>query len=419
MKDVLAVVLGGGRGQRLFPLTKFRSKPAVPLGGKYRLVDIPISNCLNSGINRIFVLTQFNSASLNKHVVHTYKFDMFSGGFVDILAAEQTPDSSNWYQGTADAVRQSIKHFLPYGDATYVVILSGDQLYQMDLRKVIQCHIDKEADITVAAKPVSTEYATDLGILKANRDGRVTAFKEKPEPEELPAIQSDRPADPERPYMANMGIYVFQRKFLVDLLTETEAVDFGKELLPQSINTRRVFSFPFDGYWEDVGTIRSFYEANLALASSSPEFNFYNIQMPVYTHPRNLPGSKLNNCDVHQSVIADGCILNGADIKHSIIGVRSRIGGGTTVKHSIIMGADLFETFEQIKENKEKNVSNIGIGNHCTIINAIVDKDVRIGDNVSIINAHNLQEKDGNNYYIRDGIIIIPKNSWIPNGTVI
>ena len=419
MKDVLAVVLGGGRGQRLFPLTKFRSKQAVPLGGKYRLVDIPISNCLNSGINRIFVLTQFNSASLNKHVVHTYKFDMFSGGFVDILAAEQTPDSSNWYQGTADAVRQSIKHFLPYGDATYVVILSGDQLYQMDLRKVIQCHIDKEADITVAAKPVSTEYATDLGILKANRDGRVTAFKEKPEPEELPAIQSDRPADPERPYMANMGIYVFQRKFLVDLLTETEAVDFGKELLPQSINTRRVFSFPFDGYWEDVGTIRSFYEANLALASSSPEFNFYNIQMPVYTHPRNLPGSKLNNCDVHQSVIADGCILNGADIKHSIIGVRSRIGGGTTVKHSIIMGADLFETFEQIKENKEKNVSNIGIGNHCTIINAIVDKDVRIGDNVSIINAHNLQEKDGNNYYIRDGIIIIPKNSWIPNGTVI
>jgi glucose-1-phosphate adenylyltransferase len=419
MKEVLAVVLGGGRGQRLFPLTKFRSKPAVPLAGKYRLVDIPISNCLNSGINRIFVLTQFNSASLNKHVVHTYKFDMFSGGFVDILAAEQTPESSNWYQGTADAVRQSIKHFLPYGDAEYVIILSGDQLYQMDLRNVIQSHIDKKADITVAAKPVSAEYATDLGILKANRDGRVTAFKEKPEPEELPGIQSDKPADPERPYMANMGIYVFQRKFLVDLLTETEAVDFGKEILPESINTYKVFSFPFDGYWEDVGTIRSFYEANLALTTSLPEFNFYNIQMPVYTHPRNLPGSKLNNCDVHQSVIADGCILNGADIKHTIIGVRSRIGGGTTVKHSIIMGADRFETFEQIKENKDKNVSNIGIGNHCTIINAIVDKDVRIGDNVSIINAHNLQEKDGNNYYIRDGIIIIPKNSWIPNGTVI
>jgi glucose-1-phosphate adenylyltransferase len=419
MKDVLAVVLGGGRGQRLFPLTKFRSKPAVPLGGKYRLVDIPISNCLNSGINRIFVLTQFNSASLNKHVVHTYKFDMFSGGFVDILAAEQTPENSNWYQGTADAVRKSIKHFLPYGDTKYVVILSGDQLYQMDLRNVIQYHVDKKADITVAAKPVSTECATDLGILKANRDGRVTAFKEKPEPEELAGIQSDKPANPERPYMANMGIYVFQRKFLVDLLTETEAVDFGKELLPQSIDSHRVFGFPFDGYWEDVGTIRSFYEANLALASSLPEFNFYNIQMPVYTHPRNLPGSKLNNCDVHQSVIADGCILNGADIKHSIIGVRSRIGGGTTVKHSIIMGADRFETFEQIKENKEKKISNIGIGNHCTIINAIVDKDVRIGDNVSIINAHNLQEKDGNNYYIRDGIIIIPKNSWIPNGTVI
>ena len=419
MQDVLAVVLGGGRGQRLFPLTKFRSKPAVPLGGKYRLVDIPISNCLNSGINRIFVLTQFNSASLNKHVVHTYKFDMFSGGFVDILAAEQTPDSSKWYQGTADAVRRSIKHFLPYGDTKYVIILSGDQLYQMDLRGVIQYHIDNEADITVAAKPVSAEHATDLGIMKADWNGRVTAFREKPKSEELSGVQSDKPEDPARPYLANMGIYVFQRKFMVDLLTRTNGVDFGKDILPQSIEACRVFSFLFDGYWEDIGTIRSFYEANLALANASPEFNFYNIQMPVYTHPRNLPGSKLNNCDIHQSVIADGCILNGADIKHSIIGVRSRIGGGTTVKHSIIMGADRFETLDQIKENREKKISNIGIGNHCTIINAIVDKDVRIGDNVSIINAHNLQKKDGENYYIRDGIIIIPKNSWIPNGTVI
>jgi glucose-1-phosphate adenylyltransferase len=419
MQDVLAVVLGGGRGQRLFPLTKFRSKPAVPLGGKYRLVDIPISNCLNSGINRIFVLTQFNSASLNKHVVHTYKFDMFSGGFVDILAAEQTPDSSNWFQGTADAVRKSIKHFLPYGDTQYVVILSGDQLYQMDLRRVIERHIENKADITVAAKPVSAEQAPDLGILKANRDGRITLFKEKPTPEELPGVRSDEPADPSRPFLASMGIYVFQRKFLVELLTESTAMDFGKELLPQSIDACKVFTYQFNGYWEDVGTIRSFFEANLALTSSLPEFNFYDIQMPVYTHPRNLPGSKLNNCDVHQSVIADGCILNGADIKHSIIGVRSRIGGGTTVKHSIIMGADRYETIEQIKENRENKISNIGIGNHCTIINAIVDKDVRIGDNVSIINAHNLQEKDGENYYIRDGIIIIPKMSWIPNGTVI
>ncbi len=419
MQGILAVVLGGGRGQRLFPLTKFRSKPAVPLGGKYRLVDIPISNCLNSGINRIFVLTQFNSASLNKHVAHTYKFDMFSGGFVDILAAEQTPDSSRWYQGTADAVRQSIKHFLPHGDTGLVVILSGDQLYQMDLRELIQFHKESEADITVAAKPVSGGSASGLGILKAQRNGRVTAFREKPGPEELSEVQSDNALDNTRPYLANMGIYVFQTKFLIDLLNESDAVDFGKELIPQSVDKYKVFCHLFDGYWEDVGTIRSFFEANLALTNSLPDFNFYDIQMPVYTHPRNLPSSKLNNCDVHQSVIADGCILNGADIKHSIIGVRSRIGGGTTVKHSIIMGADRYETFEQVEENKEKKINNIGIGNHCTIINAILDKDVRIGDNVSIINAHNLQEKDGANYYIRDGVIIIPKGAWISNGTVI
>ena len=419
MQDVLAVVLGGGRGERLFPLTKFRSKPAVPLGGRYRLVDIPISNCLNSGINRIFVLTQFNSASLNKHVAHTYKFDMFSGGFVDILAAEQTYDSSKWYQGTADAVRQSIKHFLPYGDTGFVVILSGDQLYQMDLRELIRCHTEKGADITVAAKPVSGESATDLGIMKALPDGRVVAFKEKPRPEELPEVRSDGDVYGTRAYLANMGIYVFQIKFLINLLNESDAVDFGKELIPQSVDKYKVSSCLFDGYWEDVGTIRSFFEANLALTSSLPEFNFYDMQNPIYTRPRNLPGSKLNNCDVHQSIIAGGCILNGADVKHSIIGVRSRIGGGTTVKRSVIMGADRYETFEQIKENQEKQISNIGIGNHCTIINAIVDKDVRIGDNVSIINAHNLQEKDGANYYIRDGIIIIPKSAWIPNGTVI
>ena len=419
MEDVLAVVLGGGRGQRLFPLTKFRSKPAVPLGGRYRLVDIPISNCLNSGINRIFVLTQFNSASLNKHVVRTYKFDMFSGGFVDILAAEQTPDNLNWYQGTADAVRKSIKHFLPYGDMKYVVILSGDQLYQMDLRKVIQSHINNNADITVAVKLVSAENALNLGILKTDNKGRITAFIEKPSVEALPEYRSDDPADPLLPYKANMGIYVFQRKFLFDLLMESETMDFGKELLPQSIEPYKVYSFPFNGYWEDIGTIRSFYEANLALTSAVPEFNFYDMQRPVYTHSRNLPGSKLNNCDIHQSIIASGCILNGADIRHSIVGVRSRIGGGTTIKHSILMGADRYETFEQLKENREKRIADIGIGNHCTIINAIIDKNARVGDNVSIINAHNLQEKDEENYYIRDGIIVIPKGALIRNGTVI
>ncbi len=418
MQDVMGVILSGGQGQRLFPLTKLRSKPAVPLGGKYRLIDIPISNCLNSRINKVFVLTQFNSASLNKHIVQTYKFDMFSGGFVDILAAEQTPDNPNWFQGTADAVRQSIKHLLPYADVKYIIVLSGDQLYQMDLRRVIEFHIDRKADITVAAAAVTAESATSLGLMKVQADGRVIAFREKPKFEELPEIRFFQRPDG-RDYLASMGIYVFEKQHLVDLLTESTAVDFGKELIPQAIHNRRVSAVIFDGYWEDIGTIRAFYEANLALTGTSPKFSFYSVDMPVYTHPRNLPGSKLNNCDVHQSIIAEGCILNGADIIHSIVGVRSRIGGGTTIKHSVIMGADRYETIEQLDENAARKIPSIGIGHHCTIINAIVDKDVRIGDNVSIINAHNLQEKDDENYHIRDGIIVVPKGSWIRSGTVI
>ncbi len=418
MQDVMGVILGGGQGQRLYPLTKFRSKPAVPLAGKYRLIDIPISNCLNSQINRVFVLTQFNSASLNKHIVQTYKFDMFNGGFVDILAAEQTPDNPNWFQGTADAVRQSIKHFLPYSDVNYIIILSGDQLYQMDLHGIVQFHKDRNADITVAAIPVPAEAACNLGILKIQPDGRAIAFTEKPKPDELSDMRCQDPANAGS-CLASMGIYIFHKQFLVDLLTRSSAADFGKDLIPESIDHQRVFAYVFHGYWEDIGTIRSFYEANLALAEASPRFNFYDVKMPVYTHPRNLPGSKLNNCNIHQSIIADGCILNGADVKHSIVGVRSRIGAGTTIKHSIIMGADRFETIEQLEENTAKKIPNIGIGNHCTIINAIIDKDVRIGDNVSILNAHNLQEKDDEHYYIREGIILIPKGSWIRSGTVI
>jgi glucose-1-phosphate adenylyltransferase len=417
-QDVIGVILGGGQGQRLFPLTKLRSKPAVPLGGKYRLIDIPISNCLNSGINRVFVLTQFNSASLNKHITHTYRFDMFSGGFVEILAAEQTPDNPNWFQGTADAVRQNIKHVLPYTDANYIIVLSGDQLYQMDLRRVIDFHIDQRADITVAAVPVTAEAATGFGLMKVQADKRTVAFREKPKPEELPEIRSSKRPDG-RDYLASMGIYVFQKQLLTDLLAESTAIDFGKELIPQAIHHRRVSAFVFDGYWEDIGTIRTFYEANLALTRASPQFSFYNANMPVYTHPRNLPGSKLNNCDVHQSIIAEGCILNGAEITHSIIGVRSRIGSGTTIKDSVIMGADRYETAEQLEENAANRIASIGIGNHCTIINAIIDKEVRIGDNVSIINAHNLQEKDDENYNIRDGIIVVPKGAWIRSGTVI
>jgi glucose-1-phosphate adenylyltransferase len=417
MLDVMGLVLSGGQGKRLYPLTKLRSKPAVPLGGKYRLIDIPISNCLNSLINKIFVLTQFNSASLNRHIVQTYKFDMFNGGFVDILAAEQTPDNPNWYQGTADAVRQCIKHLTPFEDVNYVIILSGDQLYQMDFRSIIEFHKKSHADITVAANPVSAEEASGLGIMKAQKDGRAVAFLEKPKPGDLPSQFARSAEDPR--FLASMGIYVFHKQMLVDILTESTAVDFGKELIPQSLEKYKVMAYPFDGYWEDIGTIRSFYEANLALTGTLPKFSFYNLNMPVFTHPRNLPGSKLNSCTIHQSIIAEGCILNGADITHSIIGVRSRIGHGTTIKHSIIMGADRFETAGQIEENAAKKIPNVGIGNHCTIINAIIDKEARIGDNVSIINAHNLQEKEDENYSIRDGIIVVPKGSLIRNGTVI
>jgi glucose-1-phosphate adenylyltransferase len=418
MQDVLGVILSGGQGQRLYPLTKYRSKPAVPLGGKYRLIDIPISNCLNSQINKVFVLTQFNSASLNKHIIQTYKFDMFNGGFVDILAAEQTPDNPNWFQGTADAVRQSIKHLLPYGGVNYIAVLSGDQLYQMDLGRLIDFHVDNKADITVATALVPGESACGLGIMKTQQGGRVNAFKEKPKPEDLPELRYTERAD-DRNYLASMGIYVFHKQFLVDLLMESTAADFGRDLIPQAVNNHRVWAYVFDGYWEDIGTIRTFYEANLALTGASPRFNFYDAKTPVYTHPRNLPGSKLNNCNIHQSIVSDGCILSGSDIKHSIIGVRSRIGAGTTIKHSIIMGADRFETIEEMEKNAARKVPHIGIGNHCTIINAIIDKDVRIGDNVSIINAHNLQGKDDENYCIRDGIIVVPKGSWIRSGTVI
>jgi glucose-1-phosphate adenylyltransferase len=418
MQDVIGVILSGGRGQRLFPLTKFRSKPAVPLGGKYRIVDIPISNCLNSQINRVFVLTQFNSASLNKHVIQTYKFDMFGGGFVDILAAEQTPESKEWFKGTADAVRKSLRHLLPYESAKYVIVLSGDQMYQMDLRDLISFHIDNNADIAVATIPVSAEQAGDLGIMKIQKDGKVVEFREKPKIGELSGLHwMDRTGN--RKCLASMGIYAFSRNFLVDLLNESDATDFGKELIPWSIDRYRVMAYIFDGYWEDIGTIRTFYEANLALTETAPKFNVYDVEKPIYTHPRNLPGSKLNNCNVHHSIIADGCILNGADIKHSIVGVRSRIGSGTTIKHSIIMGADYFETTDQLEENRVKKIPSVGIGNHCTIINAIIDKNARIGDNVSIINAHNLQEKDSENHHIRDGIIIVPKGAQIQSGTVI
>jgi len=424
MQDVMGIVLGGGQGRRLYPLTKLRSKPAVPIAGKYRIIDIPISNCINSRINKIFVLTQYNSASLNKHIMQTYKFDIFAGGFVDILAAEQTPDNPHWFQGTADAVRQSIKHFAPFEDVKYILILSGDQLYHMDFADLMRFHLDSGADVTVSAIPVPAASASAFGIMNIAPDGRVVEFREKPKIHELAGLRcaaADCNAHPDgsHQYLASMGIYLFPKKLLIDLLSASSAVDFGKELFPESIGRYKVYANIFHGYWTDIGTIRSFYEANLGLTGDLPHFNFYDVRMPIYTHPRNLPGSRLNNCRLHQSIVAEGCILEGTDISGSVIGVRSRIGGGTTIKDSIVMGADQYESADDIAENAANKIPNLGIGDRCTIINAIIDKGVRIGDHVSIINAQNLQEKDEENYCIRDEIIVVPKGAIIPSGTVI
>jgi glucose-1-phosphate adenylyltransferase len=423
--NVLAIVLGGGKGERLFPLTRHRSKPAVPLAGKYRIVDIPLSNCINSEIRRAFVLTQFNSASLNRHIARTYRFDNFTEGFVNILAAEQTPENTNWFQGTADAVRQSIRHFGDM-DVSHVLVLSGDQLYQMDYRKLLQFHARSRADITVPTIPVTAQQSKAFGILKTNQENEIVLFREKPPSSELEGLDSELSGDfdkqqfPDgRAYLASMGIYVFSKSLLVKILTESDEHDFGKHIIPASIHKYRVMSYPFFGYWTDIGTIRSFYEANLDLTATLPKFNFYNSKSPIYTRARLLPGSKMNNCNLHQCVISDGSFLNGADIKHSIIGIRSRIGHGTTITNSYIMGADYYETIDEIKDNALRQIPNIGVGNHATIVNAIIDKNARIGDNVMIINSRNLENHDGENFFVRDRIVVIPKGSVVPNGMII
>jgi glucose-1-phosphate adenylyltransferase len=349
---------------------------------------------------------------------------MFSGGFVDILAAEQTPDNPHWFQGTADAVRQSIKHIAPFDDIKYVLILSGDQLYHMDFRDLMKFHLDSGADITVSAILVPAASASAFGIMNIAPGGRVIEFREKPKIDQLAGLNCAAPdcsAHPEgsHQYLANMGIYLFPKKLLIDLLSGSSAVDFGKELFPQSIGRRRVYASIFRGYWTDIGTIRSFYEANIGLTGDHPCFSFYDLRMPIYTHARNLPGSRLNNSKLNQSIITEGCILDGAEISRSIIGVRSRIGGGATIKNSIVMGADRYESADEIASNAASGIPNVGIGEGSTIINAIIDKGVRIGENVSIVNARNLQEKDGENYFIRDGIIVVPKGAIICSGTVI
>jgi glucose-1-phosphate adenylyltransferase len=422
-KSTLSIVLGGGAGSRLYPLTASRSKPAVPIAGKYRLVDIPISNCINSGINRILVLTQFNSASLNKHIKNTYQFSVFSSGFVDILAAEQTPDNPTWFQGTADAVRQSLRHIGSY-EYEYVLILSGDQLYQMDFTEMLENHKKQKADITIATIPVTESEATEFGILKSNAEGKITSFIEKPKKEILSKWVSDTGGLMQgmgRNYLASMGIYIFSRKLLFSLLQEEyqDATDFGKEIIPDSISKYKVLSYQYDGYWTDIGNIHSFFEANLALTMAIPHFNLFDNAKTVYTRSRMLPPAKISGTTLERTIIAEGSIILASRIEDSVVGIRARIGSGTTIITSYIMGNDFYETLEEIQRSTERGIPEVGIGDNCYIKNTIVDKDCRIGNNVRINAGKHLANQDQPLYTIKDGIVVIKKRAVIPDGFVI
>jgi len=425
VSNVLSVIMGGGQGTRLFPLTKERAKPAVPLAGKYRLVDIPISNCINSGFRRIYILTQFNSTSLHSHISGTYKFDFFSSGFVEILAAQRTLTDTSWYEGTADAVRKNLTHFLN-NDFDYLLILSGDQLYRMDLRRIIGQHAGTGADITVASIPVSRQAAQSLGILQVDEGRRVTRFAEKPT--DAAMLDSLRlPAEwyPKfgikgagELFLASMGIYVFNRSLICELL-DNPLTDFGKHIIPHAITSRRVFSYIFQGYWEDIGTIRAFFEANLDLVAELPRFNFFDMSAPIFSRPRYLPSSKINGAHIEHVLVSDGCIINQARITNSIVGLRTIVGVGTELNRVVILGSDYYETQESIDAFAREGKPRMGIGTNCKIENAIIDKNSRIGNNVTISPAGKPEKLDHELYYIRDGIIIIPKNAIIPHGTVI
>jgi glucose-1-phosphate adenylyltransferase len=419
-KSVVSVILGGGAGSRLYPLTASRSKPAVPIAGKYRLVDIPISNCINSYINRMFVLTQFNSASLNKHIKNTYHFSAFSTGFVDILAAEQTPDNPGWFQGTADAVRQSLRH-IGNMDFEYVLILSGDQLYQMDFTQMLAEHKAKNADITIATIPVAEREATEFGILKTNEDNLITSFVEKPQKDILSDWKSDTGSIMQqegRNYLASMGIYIFNRKVLFDLLQNVhpKATDFGKEIIPDSISNYTVASYQYEGYWTDIGNIYSFYEANLALTHEVPAFNLFDNTKTVYSRPRMLPPAKISGTTLEKTVIAEGCIIHASRIESSVVGIRSRIGYGSTIANSYIMGNDYYETIDEMEENVRNGIPKIGIGEGCYIRNAIIDKNCRIGNDVRINGADHNEIIDHELYTIKDGIVVVKKGAIIPDG---
>jgi glucose-1-phosphate adenylyltransferase len=423
--NVLSVIMGGGQGKRLFPLTKERAKPAVPLAGKYRLVDIPISNCINSGLRRIYLLTQFNSASLHRHISQSYKFDHFSGGFVELLAAEQTFSDASWYQGTADAVRKNLLHLLNH-EFEYALILSGDQLYRMDFRPIITQHAETNADLTIATIPVARREAQSLGIMQIDNDRRITRFVEKPkDPAVLDSLKLEKDWYPKlgiegegELFMASMGIYVFNREVLLKLLDNT-MTDFGKHIIPGAIQTHRVFSYVFQGYWEDIGTIRSFFEANLDVTAELPRFNFFDMATPIFSRPRFLPASKINGAQIDHAVISDGCIINHAKIIQSIVGIRSIVGAGSELKRVILLGCDYYESNNSILQYEAAGTPRIGVGQNTRIENAIIDKNARIGDNVTISPAGKPENVDHPLYFIRDGIVVIPKNGIIPHGTVI
>jgi glucose-1-phosphate adenylyltransferase len=420
LMDTLAIILGGGAGARLFPLTATRSKPAVPIGGKYRLIDVPISGCLHAGIHRIFVLTQFNSASLNRHISHTYRLDRFSRGFVEILAAEQTPDNPNWYQGTADAVRQAARHLTQH-EAKYDLILAGDHLYRMDYAELVEAHRQQQADITIAAQPVDLDTATQMGIFRFDKDGGIIAFEEKPKPPRLQEIGRSIPTGAtfaehfeDRPFMASMGVYVFSRRVLVEMLERESGHDFGRELLPNALGKYKVRSYVYRGYWADVGTIESFYENNVMLGRLDSPFHFWDKDRPIYTHLRHLPGSLMPDARVRDSLISEGCYLAGCDIESSVVGVRMSVREGSRVNRSVLLGADFYEY-----GGPPEGMSALGVGKNVVLDRVIIDKNARIGDGARLVNEAKVEHADGDGYYIRSGIIVVPKGGIIKPGTVV
>ncbi|WP_062058405.1 glucose-1-phosphate adenylyltransferase [Aquimarina longa] len=417
-KKVLAIILGGGQGTRLSPLTDQRSKPAVSIAGKYRLVDIPISNCIHCDIKRMFVLTQFNSASLNRHIKNTYVFSTFSDAFVDIMAAEQTPDNKTWYQGTADAVRQSMYQLLNH-EFEYALILSGDQLYQMDFNAMLDAHVEKGAEISIATIPVKSKEATQFGILKTDEESFISSFIEKPSQENLKGWESEVSEEMKKDgknYLASMGIYVFNKQLLIDLLSNPDTVDFGKEIIPQSISKHKVLAYQYEGYWTDIGNVPSFFEANIQLTDDIPQFDLFNKSSSVITRPRILPPSKISGTRLHKSMIAEGCIINAKEIERSVIGIRSRIGNQTMIKNTYMIGSNSYQDIDEINTDLANGIPPIGVGDRCVITNTIIDKDVRIGNDVVINGGTHLEDAEEDSYVIREGVIVIKKGTIIPNG---